>query len=293
MKKSFLLLPLIAGLAYVTLSSNSAGYPANRTGSDGNTATTGCGGAGCHGSASTSGISGTILFDSAGTGTMVTSYKPGVTYIIRFGAANTVIGSTLPKFGFQVSTVSATTNLQAGRFGAPLPGSDTVLFGGRLILTHTTPWASSGTGGLGSVDSTHISWTAPAAGTGTVKVYAVINAVDNDNSATASDKWNSITASITEQVDHTGVGAIANGVSIVAFPNPASANLSLQLNNAQAGTYNVLVYDMSGKVMATQSVDVACNSSVSVIDMHSFAAGMYHVAVEKDGLVTTQSVIKK
>ena len=126
-----------------------------------------------------------------------------------------------------------------------------------------------------------------------MKVYGIINAVDGDGLASNNDKWNSISATITEQAP-VGITSVAgNKIEMLAFPNPVSTNLSLQLNNAQAGTYNVRVYDMSGKVMTAQSVEVSGNAAAGVIDMHSLAAGMYHVSVEKDGMVTTQSVIKK
>lgn len=299
MKKSFLLLPLIAVGAYVTLSSNLTGYPGNRTGSDGVVATTGCGdGTGsCHGSAASTSIqflpTGAILLDSAGTGTFVTGYTPGKNYVIHIGAANTST-SILPKFGFQLSTVSGSgsSSVQAGTFGTAPSGTAVNTYGGRKIFGHTTPRASSGTGGPGSVDSVSIRWTAPAAGTGTVTMYVVINGVDGDNLPSSNDKWNTATASFAEKADHTGVGSVANAISVKTFPNPVVSSLNLQLTNATAGSYNVQLFDMSGKVISSQKVDVTGNT-ITAIEMNNCPSGVYQVVVEKNGARSVVPVVKQ
>ncbi|MBS1686706.1 MAG: hypothetical protein JSS76_18345 [Bacteroidetes bacterium] len=75
---------------------------ANCTGSDGGT--TACGGAGCHTSSLSSSLGTTLEFDSAGT--PVTSYVPGGSYTVKITATNAT-GSTLPKFGFQLVSITA------------------------------------------------------------------------------------------------------------------------------------------------------------------------------------------
>ncbi len=292
MNKKFLLFPLIAVGAYFTLSSNINGYLTNATGSDGGTV--GCGGGGCHNSGASSTVtSTTIVVDSAGT--PVTVYHPGVTYRVSL-AAGTVATSGLTKFGFQLSSSKAASPAQAGTWvAATAPVNATVsTMGAFSVVRHTAPMSDSVIlAGAAFVYPVSINWTAPAAGTGSVKFYGVINAVNNDGNATSADLWNSATATITEYVDHTSVNDVAAKVAINTFPNPVTSSFTLQLTNAAAGTYNVQVVDITGKVAVKQSVEVSGNTASSSINMSSFAAGNYHVIVEKDGARTVSMIVKK
>lgn len=308
MKKRFLLLPLLAAGAFFTLSSYDNGYTDNGAGSNGSTA--GCGGAGCHGAAgaNTAAVqflpTGAIVLDSAGTGTLVTKYTAGKTYIIRFGAANTTTG-ILPKWGFQLSSIkgaaASSSAVDAGTFGtAPTGTAVTTPFGasGLHFFGHTTRLtAGAGTGGVvgapGAVDSTHISWTAPAAGTGTITMFVAINMVDGDDVENATDKWNRSSVSFPEQIDRSAVKDVTNTIALSTYPNPVVSALTLQMTNAAAGTYGVKVFDMSGKVIATQNVEVSGNATSSVINMNNFNAGVYQVVVEKDGVRSVTAVVKQ
>ncbi len=283
MKKSFLLLPLVAGLCYVTLSSNSSGYPLNATGSDGSTAI-GCGGGGCHGTAAAS-FTPTIVLDSAGTGTLVTKYTPGKTYIIRFGAINTV-GGTLPKFGFQFSVVKTSGLANGGTMGA-ITGATTFGTGITVAVQSAPMMPLTGAGGAGTVYKVDVPWTAPVAGTGAVKAYGIINLVDENGGATASDKWSSANATFQERTV-SAVDEIANNIEVNAFPNPVISNLNIQLNGANAGVYSIHVFDMSGRLVINQ----AANGN-AVVNMQHFTAGMYQVVIGKDGVNKTISVVKE
>lgn len=292
MKKGFLLLPLIAIGAYVTLSSNSAGYTSNATGSDGGTV--GCGGGGCHGSAASSTVtSTTIIIDSAGT--PVTVYHPGVTYRVSL-AAGTAATSGLTKFGFQLSASKVSSVAQAGTWvAASAPVNATVsTMGAFSVVRHTAPMSDSVIlAGAAFVYPASINWTAPAAGTGSVKFFGVINAVNNNTNADAGDLWNSTTTTITEYVDHTSVSEVAAKVAINTFPNPVTSSFTLQLSNAAAGTYGVQVMDITGKIVVKQSVEVTGNTASSTINLSNFAAGRYHVVVEKDGVRTVKAIVKQ
>lgn len=292
MKKRFLLLPLIALGAYVTLSSNSTGYLTNATGSNGGAV--GCGGGGCHSSGPSSTVtSTTIIVDSAGT--PVTTYRPGVTYRVSL-AAGTAATSGLTKFGFQLSSSKAASAVQAGTWVAStVPVSSTISnMGAFSVVRHTAPKDDSVIlAGAAFVYPVSLNWTAPAAGTGDVKFFGVINAVNGDGSAGPSDLWNSANTTITEFIDHTAVNDVTTKVAINAFPNPVTSSFTLQLSNAKAGTYNVQVLDMTGKVVVKQSLEVSGSTSASTINLSTFAAGRYHVIVEKDGVRTVKAVVKQ
>ena len=292
MKKGFLLLPLIAIGAYVTLSSNSAGYTSNATGSDGGTV--GCGGGGCHGSAASSTVtSTTIIIDSAGT--PVTVYHPGVTYRVSL-AAGTAATSGLTKFGFQLSASKVSAAAQAGSWvTASLPASSTIdPMGAFDVVRHTAPKNDSVIlAGAAFVYPVSLQWTAPAAGTGSVKFFGVINAVNSNTNADGGDLWNSTSTTITEYVDHTSVSEVAAKVAISTFPNPVTSSFTLQLSNAAAGTYGVQVMDINGKIVVKQTVEVSGNTASSTINLSNFAAGRYHVVVEKDGVRTVKAIVKQ
>ncbi|PQJ09031.1 hypothetical protein CJD36_020855 [Flavipsychrobacter stenotrophus] len=292
MKKRFLLLPLIAIGAYVTLSSNIGGYLSNATGSNGGTV--GCGGGGCHSNTASSTVTQTtIIVDSAGT--LVTVYHPGVTYRVSL-AAGTAATSGLTKFGFQLSSSKAASAAQAGTWvAATAPVNATVsAMGPFSVVRHTAPMSDSVIlAGAAFVYPVSIQWTAPAAGTGAVKFFGVINAVNNNTNADAGDLWNSTTTTITEYVDHTLVSEVAAKVAINTFPNPVTSSFTLQLSNAAAGTYGVQVMDITGKIVVKQSVEVTGNTASSTINLSNFAAGRYHVVVEKDGVRTVKAIVKQ
>ncbi len=291
MKKSFLLLPLIAAGAYLTLSSNINGYTSsNRTGAGGSTI--GCGDATCHGtssSPSTLAVMG-IVVDSAGT--PVTHYMAGHTYrVTLYGGA--LATANLHKFGFQLAAAKVTGGTQAGAFqSAALPAEATInTIGGFGIVCHNTPKADSVTS-LGSAYSVSANWTAPAAGTGSVEFFGVINAVNDDGSASSADKWNSTNTTITELVDHTAVGDLSNTVAISAYPNPVVNTLNLQFGAGNDGVYSMKMYDVTGKLVAANDVSVKGLTTTSV-NMNGWANGMYNVVIEHNGARKVMPVVKQ
>jgi hypothetical protein len=203
MKLKLLSIVFFLGSVSFLVSSYSSGYT-NNTGSDatGASGTATCGGNGCHSSTATSGITVSLELDSAGVS--VNRYHPGASYIIKISATNTTSGS-LPVFGFGVATVKASgagtsSAIQAGNFGTLPNGVQTSVTNGSLLVAeHQIPSSSTtGTGGTGSTYVRSLPWTAPSAGTGAVKIFGIVNAVNGDNIANTADKWNNTSKTITE-----------------------------------------------------------------------------------------------
>jgi hypothetical protein len=220
MKKKFILAPLVGGLLYVALTGYITGPGANgagdRTGAT--AATAGCGeGTSCHASVATPGTTVAIqLYDATGTTPVTAGYTGGTNYIIRITGANTG-GTSLPKFGFQVSCVKTGTTTNEGALSA-IAGTHSGVYGASLIniIEQSEPIAAtSGTGGSGTTYVVNIPWTAPPAGTSGVTVYAVLNAVNNDLAADAQDLWNNNSLAVPEAVV-TGVAAITGTTAICA-----------------------------------------------------------------------------
>ena len=128
--------------------------------------------AGCH-SGGTFGTDTQVRLLDA-NGAAVASYVPGETYRLQVEIATT----TAPGgYGMQAVVLDA-RDAQAGAFGTPPSGLRVSARGGVDYVDHTRRLP----------DAVHeIEWRAPAAGTGTVSVYAVGNAV-NGNGGTSGDQ---------------------------------------------------------------------------------------------------------
>ncbi len=280
MKKRFLLLPLFGAFAYLTLSSDSNGPGGNKTGSHGGSASCGS----CHGNSATSGVTLSFVLDSAGT--PVTRYKPGMSYTLKMTGTNTT-SNNLPKFGMQMSMVSGSgsSSVNAGTFSGLPAGTATHTSSGITILEHTQRLSpASGTGATGTTYEVSVTWTAPVAGTGTVSVYGILNAVNTSPSSDdAGDKWNTGNASFTElPASNVGVNNVA-AAAINVYPNPVSNMFTVAGVN---GT--VQVFDVNGKMIATVAVN-----NTATIDASGWANGMYILSVNNAGTTTTKTIVKQ
>lgn len=267
---------------------------ANCTGSDGGT--TACGGAGCHTSSLSSSLGTTLEFDSAGT--PVTSYVPGGSYTVKITATNGT-GSTLPKFGFQLVSITAgsaggNNNVQAGTWSASLPGSvrntTTSQSGLPIPVIEQSGFLSpaSGSGGSGTIYTESISWTAPAAGTGDVMIYGVIQAVNATGNQSGDKSQQASPLTITEAV------AGPNGVYDVTLTNAISIYPTVTsgaVNIAAKATISDLSYEVYGidGALHTQGTIAGAHTT---IDLSGLAAGMYLIRMYSQNHTTTYKVIK-
>jgi Secretion system C-terminal sorting domain/Reeler domain len=291
MKKKILLFGLVAGIGSLTLSSYHAGPAANGydctgaesagTGSYANP--TGCTTGHCHANSASSAVSVSIELDSAGVAT--THYKGGMTYTVK------VIGSTTgsnTKYGFQlnslIGTTSTSSNMDAGTWattGLPSgthvtpPGSYTQL----TCVEQSMALASS-------TLPQSFSWTAPAAGTGTISFWAAVNFVNGNGSADAGDIWNTVSSIISEWPASTGVAEVA-GADLKVFPNPTVDVLNIAMT---AGNCTVNVFDLNGKVVA--STNSTTNGHTLAINTASWTPGVYQVVVANGADRKVVSVVK-
>lgn len=268
MKKKFLLTTATAAFAVLTLSSYKdgparPGHGLNRTGS-GTNGVSNCSTGGCHSANTTATSVGVVLMDN---NSPVTSYVPGRTYTVMFAATNT--SSSLSRFGFQLSAVKAgATSTQAGTFAiGSTPNISIETVSNISIVEHTAP--ISGTNG---VYATSFSWTAPGAGTGTVRFYAIANVVNNNN-AVSGDAPNAATFDITENT--LSAASVKNNLSLKAYPVPAYNTLQLEIANGSGRTYTAGIYDMSGRIMK----QITVTGQQTTIDVSGLSAGGYTVSV--------------
>lgn len=292
MKKGFLLFTAAAGMACISLSSYTSGpgvnLHANLTGSTGSAAT--CNTGGCHNNNSSTTTAAIQLLDAT-TNAVVTTYTPGVTYKVSITGSNSQ-STALHYFGFQCSaTFNTGTNMhkQAGTFTAgAYMHTYTVASSAITVVEHSTQLASTGGANNYAVQFT---WTAPAAGNGSINFYAMLNAVNGDN-GDGGDYPNAAPAlTITE--NPVGIATLAANIGIKAYPNPVTNQLNLAIDGAQAGVYTVNVFDISGRKITTSNIQVNGNASDAVINTTGWAPGYYGVQVVKDGAQRLIPVVKQ
>lgn len=283
MKRSFLLFTATAGIAYLTLSSNSFGPASsgngNRTGSPGSNGT--CAAGGCHGaiSANTTG-SFSMIEDVAAPGTPVTSYMPGHTYAVTISGNH----PNNNNFGFQAIALNG-ANAQVGSVTATdakthKPATFTSL------IEHNQPIGKTGGSFVVSFN-----WTAPATpGSGNVTLYGIINAVNNVPGNDPGDQpSNTFTATLTESTN--SVADLSSNIKITAFPNPATSNVNIKFDDAENGTYTVKVMDVTGRTIQTESVRISGTGTIT-LQTANWASGLHFAQVMKDGAQRMIPIVK-
>lgn len=297
MKKRVLLFSLAAAMGAIGFSSYQTGPAQNGydcTGAEtglGNP--TGCGGGGCHSTGATANIGVVIKVDSANN-TAVTKYVGGMTYTVTITGTNNG-STTLSKFGFQTAaitgSVAVSSPTNAGTWqqtGLPTGTHYRAAQGGAYvcnIVEHSTPnSATTGAGGNGSTYVRSYTWTAPAAGTGTVSIWGALNAVNGNGNADNSDLWNTTHIVLTEEAATNAVANVtANDVKV--YPNPVHGTLNIELANTNS---TVNVYSLNGQLMTTQTVAAQHTS----INTGNWANGMYEVEIVNGNSRHISTIVK-
>jgi hypothetical protein len=285
MKKKLLSLTLTGVASLSILSSYSGGpsiaSPGNRTGSGG-TATAGCAGAGCHGPSSTTVTAAIGLFDGANP---VSTYVPGKQYTVLLSGTNSA--GNHPKFGFQATCVKDGTNTSAGTLSSNITGVNvepSVAPGPVTLVQNTQTLMAPNGAGTPNIHSVSFKWTAPAAATGAIKFYAVLNSVDGNGAATTNDVW-ATTTSPSYSPGTTGVASVT-GADLNLFPNPATDVLQV----SGCGPNSLLqVIDFYGRILISER---SAGKDMS-IQISSLPVGMYGLRISAEGLVRTRLFLKK
>jgi len=255
MKKRILLFVFIAAVS-VILYGYRSGAAAN-AGIDGTGASGGGGCGSCHNSGSTDGVK--VELDSAGIA--VTSYHPGTAYTVKISGTNGST-STLPKFGFQVTVVKASgagsNPADAGTWGT-MPGSVQLTTAASSGLTESIVeqraaiTATSGTGANGTTYAESIPWTAPAAGTGSVVIYGVVNEV-NGNGSSSGDKYQKATAvTIIEAVSSAPTASVSIAITNGTNPTCSGFGVSFTATGVNGGTAPTYQWMVNGTNAGTGS----------------------------------------
>jgi hypothetical protein len=215
---------------------------------------------GCHGNSTsaTAAINVALELDSAGVPT--TQYVGGGLYTVKITGTNNS-AFNLPKYGFQIGCIggasAVVTPINKGTWTTPLPGGTHIVnpqagnFVVRVVENASSLTPTTGTGATGTIYSKTFTWTAPAAGTGTISFWAALNAVNNDDTNTTADKWNKTHIVITELTVPAGINDPGtDALSFSVYPNPASDHININYTVEKAGKTDIKLVDLTGRVSA-------------------------------------------
>jgi hypothetical protein len=247
---------LVVGL---TISSNASGPGGNRTGSPGSSGNCGS----CHSGGNYGGTLKVGITDIGDT-TFLSFYTPGQAYDMHV-----ISGGTSTKKGFQ-ATFLTSSNMIAGTCSAAPSGTSIYTSGGKSIWGHTTPSATGVWKGT---------WTAPAAGTGTVTIYGA-TVVSNANGQDSKDQVVLATAMIGEKVPSNTKSIETAKLQVIE--NPVYSIIRL---NGEAK--NMILWNNQGQVAASAN-------NTSELNVSHLSTGTYYLQTvsEKNIHNTTAIVIQ-
>ena len=131
----------------------------------------------------------------------------------------------------------------------------------------------------------------PAAGTGTVSFWGVVNAVNGDGSASSADKWNLNHIIITELIP-TGISEATQNVGLSAFPNPVNDNLHINMDLIQTGNYILSIFNLTGDKILDRKIEVGLSSAEN-INTADWNPGVYEIVLENETVRKVIKVIKQ
>lgn len=279
MKRTFIFSAAVLCSLYVLLASNSEG-PASmgngiRNGGPGSNGTCGS----CHsGGAGSTTVAISLKEKASGTAASG-SYKPGVIYTVTISGNN----ASLAFFGFQL-TATTQGNVQAGNFGNFGSDKHMTPLNGLQVIEHSTNLSKTNGEYNASFD-----WIAPAAGTGTVTFYGIINAVNNndqDNGDRPSPTTSlALTEASTSSLDETKKAGFG------MYPNPA--NDMLYVSPGKSGAYTISVTDLNGRELLRRRETAQGQSAVIALPLHQLPSGTYFVRVNSNGQTGSRLFIKR
>ena len=112
--------------------------------------------------------------------------------------------------------------------------------------------------------------------------YYCLVQVDYDGTRTASEIV--VVNCIESEIDEPDVQA---------YPNPFIGELTLVLDNFDNRPATIQVYDMLGKLLYIQKVDVPQNSYETILNLNNLPSGAYTVRVSTTDFVINKNVVKQ
>lgn len=227
----------------------------------------------CHSGGNFTSSLAAVVTDASGA--TVTEYIAGQTYTVTF----TVNATGASGYGMQMVSLDASNN-QAGTLSNTSSNAKVTSLNGRQYLEHNRRSSSN---------TFTAEWTAPAAGTGSVTIYASGMAVNANGGTSGDDPTTSITATLVEG-SATGVHTVAEeGLTMSLFPVPNNGSFSLQ-NNQSEPVQRVRIVTLAGKEVAQQNVHVV-KGATEVLNFENLTPGIYTIVAEGETIRQVQNIV--
>lgn len=85
----------------------------------------------------------------------------------------------------------------------------------------------------------------------------------------------------------------AMAMKVVSYPNPAQADVTLNVNSQYMGKHEVTITSMTGQVMMQSSFEKSSFEAEHAMDIANLEEGIYNVQIRHDGLTQNVRIIKK
>ena len=185
----------------------------------------------------------------------IDAYQPGEAYVLEL----TLSDSDAMRWGFEF-TILDELGVSAGDL-APVDGNtQTSVTGDRTYVKHTSAGTAPGTSGS---RTWQVQWTAPAAGTGDLTLYAAGNAANNNN-ANTGDRIYTASFVVPEGEPTPAVGLPVLARLLPNHPNPFNPLTSIRFELGRSGQVRLVVFAVDGRHVRTL-VDGPRNAGVYTV----------------------------
>lgn len=94
-------------------------------------------------------------------------------------------------------------------------------------------------------------------------------------------------------VDPTGIENYSNEENLVVCPNPATENAEIIFNTVSSEYISLKVIDIGGRELAEQKMNSFAGVNKIKMDLSQFAAGVYYVNLNVNGVISSKKLIKQ
>jgi len=204
-------------------------------------------------------------------------YLAGQTYTITVKGTHASVG----RFGFELTAEDA-NNTKVGTFTITNT-AQTKLVNSSHAVTHT------GNGFTPDNDSTKswsFNWTAPATGTGNVKLYAALLAA-NSNMGTSGDITYLTFLELTEDATN-GINNSKYASSISIYPTIVDNYINIKTQDVSIDRFDI--YNINGQLIMSKELDE--DNSLDRVNISSFVPGNYVISFIINGQKNSKRFIK-
>ena len=238
-----------------------------------------CGNSGCHTAGAFNPSLSLQLLDGT-TLEPVDNYIPGENYQLRL---NFSAGAGVQGYGMQAVILDEADQNVGAWIESSLPPSIQITdLSNRRYIEHSQPESSTVWG---------VDWTAPAAGSGPITVYAA-GIASNLNGNSGGDGVTSAFLTIPEQSTNAVSENDRNFADMTIAPNPVADWARLAINSQISGEFQLNVMSVNGKMVFSENVNLQAGETDKALNLSHLSSGLYFLQLVGEGRISTEQLIK-